>query len=52
MSFYKIKLNHKIKFKNNFEVSHNEMLEMQDNSHQYCFVDNTLSEEMEIKINL
>ena len=47
-----MELNPKITFKDNFEVSHDEMLNMQDRAHRYCFVANTLSEEVEVKINI
>jgi len=52
MSVTKIELNPKIIFKDNFEVSHDEMSKMQDRSHRYCFIANTLSEEVEVKINI
>ena len=52
MSVGKIELNPKIIFENNFEVSHEEMLKMHDRAHRYCFIANTLSEEVEVKINL
>ena len=52
MSVNKIELNPKIVFNNNFKINHKEMLQMQDRSHRYCFIANSLSEEVEIKINL
>ena len=52
MSVNKIELNPKITFNDNFEVSHDEMLKIQDRSHRYCFIANSLSEEVEIKINI
>jgi len=51
-SIVKIELNPKITFKDNFKVSHDEMFKMQDRSHRYCFIANTISEEVEIKINI
>ena len=48
----KIELNPKIEFDNNFSVSKDEMDKMQDRSHRYCFVANSLSNEVEIKINI
>ena len=51
MSVNKIELNPKITFQNNFSVSKSEMTKMQDRSHRYCFIANSLSEEVEIKIN-
>ena len=52
MCVNKIELNAKILFVGDFSVSSEEMDKMQDRSHRYCFVANSLSEEVEIKINL
>ena len=52
MCVNKIDLNPKIVFEGDFSVSSEEMDKMQDRSHRYCFVANSLSEEVEIKINL
>ena len=52
MCVNKIELNPNITFDNDFSVSTEEMDKMQDRSHRYCFVANSLSEEIEIKINL
>ena len=52
MCVNKIVLNPAIKFNDNFTVSVNEMKKMQDRSHRYCFVANSLSDEVEIKINI
>ena len=52
MCINKIELNPIIEFDNDFSVSKDEMDKMQDRSHRYCFVANSLSEEVEIKINL
>ena len=52
MSVTKIELNPKITFKDDFKVSHDEMTKMQDRSHRYCFIANTLSKEVEVKINI
>ena len=51
MSVNKIELNPKITFQNNFSVSDEEMAKMQDRSHRYCFIANSLSEDVEIVIN-
>ena len=51
MSVNKIELNPKITFQNNFSVSDEEMKKMQDRSHRYCFIANSLSEEVKIIIN-
>jgi organic hydroperoxide reductase OsmC/OhrA len=52
MCVNKIELNPQIIFDNNFTVSKEDMSKMQDRSHRYCFVANSLSEEVEIKINI
>src|SRR6056300_1463323 len=52
MSVNKIELNPIIKFDNDFSVSKDEMDKMQDRSHRYCFIANSLSDEVEIKINI
>ena len=51
MSIIKIELNPKIAFRNNFSVSVEEMAKIQDRSHRYCFIANSLSEEVEVVIN-
>ncbi len=48
----KIELNPIILFNYNFSVSKEEMDKMQDRSHRYCFIANSLSNEVEIKINI
>ena len=52
MCVNKIELNPIIEFDNRFSVSKEEMNKMQDRSHRYCFIANSLSEEVEIKINI
>jgi len=52
MCVTKIELNPQITFESNFEVSKDEMEKMQDRSHRYCFVANSLSDEVEVKINI
>ena len=52
MCVIKIELNPIIEFDNDFVVSKDEMDKMQDRSHRYCFIANSLSEEVEIKINI
>ncbi len=51
MSVNKIELNPRITFNNNFKVSDEEMKKMQDRSHRYCFIANSLSDEVELTIN-
>ena len=52
MCVNKIELNPNIKFDTDFSVSKEEMNKMQDRSHRYCFVANSLSEEVKIIINI
>ena len=47
----KIELNPQIVFDNEFTVSEDEMFKMKERSHKYCFIANSLSKEVEIKIN-
>ena len=51
MCVNKIELNPKIIFDNNFSVTNEEMIKMQDRAHRYCFVANSLSDEVEVVIN-
>ena len=51
MSVVKIELNPKVSFLNIFSVSAEEMAEIQDRSHRYCFIANSLSEEVKVVIN-
>tara|TARA_B100000029_G_C17566560_1_gene955256 strand:+ start:1087 stop:1536 length:450 start_codon:yes stop_codon:yes gene_type:complete len=51
MCVNKIELNPKITFESNFSVSNEEMAKIHDRSHRYCFIANSLSEEVEIIIN-
>ena len=52
MCVNKIELNPNILFKNDFKVSKEEMNKMQDRSHRYCFIANSLSDDVEIKIKI
>jgi len=51
MCVNKIELNPKITFNGSFSVPDEEMSKMQDRSHRYCFIANSLSEEVEVIIN-
>ena len=51
MSVNKIELNPKITFQNNFSVSDEEMKKMQDRAHRYCFIANSLSNEVKVIVN-
>ena len=52
MCVNKIELNPQIIFDKDFYVSKEDMDKMQDRSHRYCFVANSLSDDVEIKINI
>ena len=47
----KIELNPQIIFDNDFRISDDEMHKMKERSHKYCFIANSLSKDVEIKIN-
>ena len=47
----KIELNPQIIFDNDFTISDDEIYKMKERSHKYCFIANSLSKDVEIKIN-
>ena len=51
MSVTNIELNPKVKFSNNFSVDIKKMKEVQDRAHRYCFIANSLAEEVVVRIN-
>ena len=51
MSVTKIELNPKIVFSDNFSIDSYKMKEVQDRAHRYCFIANSLSNEVIITIN-
>ncbi|MBH90690.1 MAG: osmotically inducible protein OsmC [Candidatus Marinimicrobia bacterium] len=51
MSVIKIKLNPKIQFSGSFSVNDSEMRKMQDRAHRYCFISNSLSNEVKVLVN-
>ena len=51
MSVTKIELNPKVEFSNGFTVEDSKMREVQDRAHRYCFISNSLSKEVKVKIN-
>ena len=51
MSVTKLELNPKVEFSDKFKVSIDEMKKMQDRAHRYCFIANSLSEEVKVLIN-
>ena len=51
MSVTNIELNPKVKFSNNFSVDIQKMKEVQERAHRYCFIANSLDEEVVVKIN-
>ena len=50
MSVTKITLQPKINFSDGFTLETDEMEKMQDRAHRYCFIANSLSEEVDVKI--
>ena len=52
MAVTKIRLNPSIQFSDGFTISEQEMNEMHDRSHRYCFIANSLSAEVEFEVNL
>ena len=51
MSVTNIELNPKIIFAKKFAVDENKMQEVQERAHRYCFIANSLSDEVRVKIN-
>ena len=51
MSVTKIQLNPKVEFSEGFTVGNDEMEEVQDRAHRYCFIANALSEDVEVTIS-
>ena len=51
MSVTDIELNPKIAFSKEFSVDENKMKEVQERAHRYCFIANSLSDEVKVKIN-
>ena len=51
MSVIKIELNPKVKFSDGFSVNSDEMKKVQDRAHRYCFIANSLSDEVKVLIN-
>ena len=51
MSVTDIELNPKVKFSKDFSVDAKKMREIQDRAHRYCFIANSLSSEVKVKIN-
>jgi|TARA_B100001769_G_C21787168_1_gene429322 organic hydroperoxide reductase OsmC/OhrA len=51
MSVIKLELNPIVKFSDKFSVNPDEMKKVQDRAHRYCFIANSLSEEVKVLIN-
>ena len=51
MSVIKLELNPKVTFSNKFKVESTEMKKAQDRAHRYCFIANSLSNEVKVLIN-
>ena len=52
MAVTKIRLNPSVQFGDGFNVSDQEMSDMHDRSHRYCFIAISLSEDVEFEVNL
>ena len=51
MSVTSIELSPKVVFSRNFIIDNNKMREVQDRAHRYCFIANSLSDEVQVRIN-
>ena len=51
MTVTQLELNPKVAFDNKFTVDPNEMKKMQDRAHRYCFIANSLSNDVKVLIN-
>jgi|TARA_B110000438_G_C15567400_1_gene543843 organic hydroperoxide reductase OsmC/OhrA len=51
MSVIKIELNPKVKFSNDFSIDINEMDKVQNRAHRYCFIANSLSDDIKVTIS-
>ena len=51
MSVTKLELNPIVTFSDKFSIDTDEMKKMQDRAHRYCFIANSLSEEVKVLIN-
>ena len=52
MAVVKIRLNPVVQFSEGFSINDQEMKEMHDRSHRYCFIANSLSDEVGFEVNL
>ena len=51
MSVVKLELSPKVKFFGDFDIDESEMKKVQDRAHRYCFIANSLSDEVKVLIN-
>ena len=51
MSVVKIELSPKVEFSKDFNVNSSELKKVQDRAHRYCFIANSLSDEVEVLVN-
>ena len=51
MSVTRLELSPKVSFSDKFTVDPNEMKKVQDRAHRYCFIANSLSDEVKVLIN-
>ena len=49
MSVTSIELSPKVVFSENFTIDNNKMREVQDRAHRYCFIANSLSDEVQVE---
>ena len=52
MSVTQIDLNPVVRFDTGFLVSDDQMAEMQDRAHRYCFIANTLADSVQVNVNV
>tara|TARA_Y100000817_G_scaffold267938_1_gene224789 strand:+ start:141 stop:590 length:450 start_codon:yes stop_codon:yes gene_type:complete len=51
MSVVKLELSPRVKFSGEFNIDDSEMKKVQDRAHRYCFIANSLSDEVKVLIN-
>ena len=51
MSVVKLELSPKVEFSGKFKIDDSEMKKVQDRAHRYCFIANSLSEEVKVLVN-
>ena len=51
MSVIQLELNPKVSFSDKFTIDPDEIKKVQDRAHRYCFIANSLSDEVKVLIN-